>query len=138
MILACRRRGSSARPLCALIALGCGVLGPGVRAAEQGDEAALNSLRAEIVSLIGDAPCANLVHCRVLALGTRPCGGAAAYLAYSSLTGNKDLLESKAFEYGFVQEEAMRGKSANGTCEVTLQPRAMCIDGRCRLNTSPH
>lgn len=118
------------------MALGYGVFGVGVALSEQGDEAALNELHDEIVALIGDAPCANLVHCRVLALGSRPCGGADEYVAYSSITGNKDLLESKAFEYGFLQEEAMRGRRPVGTCEVLPRPRATCLDRRCRLDSS--
>lgn len=112
---------------------------PWAGAADQDAEAALNALRVELQKLVGDAPCANLVHCRVLALGTRPCGGANEYVAYSSITANKDLLESKAFEYGFLHEEVMRSrKEAGGTCEVLPQPRAMCVDRRCRLDSTPH
>lgn len=112
-------------------------LGGAVRA-DQGDEAALKSLHEEIVRMIGDAPCNNLVHCRVLPLGFRPCGGPDEYLAYSSFTGNKELLESKAFEYGFLQEEMVRSRNARGPCEILSVPRAMCLDRRCRLDTSPH
>lgn len=116
----------------------CGVSPAHVCAAEAADEAALGALHGEIVALIGKAPCANLVHCRVLALGTRPCGGADEYLAFSSLTGNKDVLEGKAFEYGFLQEEAMKAKRQTGACEVLAAPRAVCVDRRCRLDSAPH
>ncbi len=125
-------------PVCVVVALICGISCARGWAAEQSDEAALKKLHAEIVELIGDAPCANLVHCRVLALGGRPCGGADEYLAYSSLTGNKDILDGKAFEYGFLQDEVRRASRRAGTCEVLSQPRAMCLDRRCRLDTAPH
>lgn len=125
-------------PVCILAALLCGMSCARALAAEQGDDAALKKLHTEIVELIGDAPCANLVHCRVLALGGRPCGGADEYLAYSSLAGNKDILDGKAFEYGFLLDEVRRANRSTGACEVLPQPRAMCLDRRCRLDATPH
>jgi hypothetical protein len=99
------------------------------------DAAALRELRQEIVQLIGEPRCANLVHCRVLPLGSRPCGGPAEYLAYSSITANREILEAKAYEYGFLQEEMQQTAGAVGVCEVLPEPRVACIDGRCRAGT---
>ena len=116
------------------------VMGPGLAQgadsapAAGSDEAALKTLRAEIVKLVGDPRCVNLVHCRVLPLGARPCGGPSEYLAYSSTTGNREMLESKAYEYSFLEEEINRKQAAVGTCEVPPPPRAACIDGRCTLS----
>ncbi|HZR03938.1 MAG TPA: hypothetical protein VFA81_12285 [Burkholderiales bacterium] len=107
---------------------------PMLACAQDNDEAALQAVHAEIVTLIGDAPCANVVHCRVLALGSRPCGGPDEFLAYSSITGNKELLDSKAFEYGFLQEEVRRKRKSTQGCEVLPTPRAVCVDRRCRLD----
>jgi hypothetical protein len=102
-------------------------------AAGGSDEEALGRLRAEIVQLVGQPTCSNLVHCRVLALGTKPCGGPTEYLAYSSITSNRELLEAKAYEYSFLDEEVNTKRAAAGTCEVLPQPRVVCIDRRCRL-----
>ena len=99
------------------------------------DAAALRDLHQEIVQLIGEPRCANLVHCRLLPLGSRPCGGAAEYLPYSSITANREVLEAKAYEYGFLQEELQRSNGSVGTCEVLPEPRVACIDGRCRAGT---
>jgi hypothetical protein len=129
---ACRRTarwwtpGSVAGLLLATVAAG----------AEPGEE--LRALRQEILQLIGNAPCANLVHCRALALGNRPCGGPAEYLAYSSFTNNRELIEAKAFEYTFLYEELQRGEQAVGACAVLPQPRLQCVDRRCRIeNAAP-
>lgn len=97
------------------------------------DEAALSRLHAEILQLIGEPSCANLVHCRVLAVGTKPCGGPSEYLAYSSTVSNRELLEAKAYEYSFLEEEVNGKRAVSGTCQVLPQPRAVCIDQRCRL-----
>ena len=104
-------------------------------ASASSDEEALNAVHREIVSLIGEPRCANLVHCRVLGLGARPCGGPSEYLAFSSLTANREVLEAKAYEYDFLQEEVNRSKGAVGSCEVLPAPRATCVNGRCTLSS---
>jgi hypothetical protein len=104
-------------------------------AATASDEEALDSLHQQIVALVGEPRCENIVHCRLLALGSRPCGGAAEYLAYSSLAGKREVLEAKAYEYGFLQEEVNRARAVSGTCEVLVQPRVACVNGRCTLNS---
>ncbi len=102
-----------------------------------GDEAQLEALRAEIVKTIGDAPCVNVVHCRLLALGTRPCGGPDEYLAYSSHTADRATLENKALDYALVQEDVQRARSVAGICVVVPEPRLACIDRRCRVVSEP-
>jgi hypothetical protein len=110
-------------------------LGEDVAASASSDEQALKDVRSEIVSLIGEPRCANLVHCRVLALGARPCGGPSEYLAFSSLTAKREILEAKAYEYSFLEEEVNRSKAAVGSCEVLPPPHATCVDGRCTLSS---
>jgi len=103
--------------------------------AASSDEEALDALHQQIIALIGEPRCENIVHCRLLALGSRPCGGPAEYLAYSSIVGRRDVLEAKAYEYGFLQEELNRARGSVGTCEVLAQPRVACVNGHCTLNS---
>jgi len=119
-----------------MLSLG-GLLMPSLTAASapSSDEEALVTLHQQIIDLIGEPRCENIVHCRLLALGSRPCGGAAEYLAYSSIVGRRDVLEAKAYEYGFLQEEVNRARAVSGTCEVLTQPRVACVNGRCTLNS---
>jgi hypothetical protein len=95
-------------------------------------EAEMRALRAEIVREIGNAPCANLVHCRLLALGARPCGGPDEYLAYSSVTGDRTQLETTALEYALLQEDLHRARGTVGACVMLPLPRLVCLDNRCR------
>ncbi len=108
-------------------------------AAADADEAELQRLRAEIVAMIGDARCANVVHCRALALGFRPCGGPAEYLAYSSISiaSHRQELETKAYEYAFLQEDLQRRQSRTGACTTLREPKLNCVDNRCRLDGAP-
>ena len=99
------------------------------------DEEALDTLHQQIIAVIGEPRCENIVHCRLLALGSRPCGGPTEYLAYSSIVGKREVLEAKAYEYGFLQEELNRAQGVSGTCEVLAQPKLACVNGRCTLNS---
>lgn len=133
-------RAAGARPLrtaaagLAAFALGC-PFAPARSADTLQDD--LAALRAEIVQLAGTAPCANLVHCRALALGRRPCGGPAEYLAYSSFHTDRELIEAKAYEYTFLHEELLNREATAGTCVTLPAPRLQCIDRRCRIENAP-
>jgi len=111
------------------------VLGFGSAGAQQpgGDAAQLKKLRGEILEMVGGAPCANVVHCRLLALGARLCGGADEYLAYSSRTTDTTMLENKALEYTLIQEDVQAAERVAGVCTVLPEPRLACIGGHCRV-----
>jgi hypothetical protein len=116
----------------ALLAAGACALGGAAHAADS-DRDQLAALRAEIVRLIGPAACANLVHCRAVALGSRSCGGPAEYLPYSSFGTNRELIEAKAFEYNLLYEEVEARQKAVAACAVLPEPRLQCIDRHCRI-----
>ncbi|HKB83441.1 MAG TPA: hypothetical protein VKD04_09580 [Burkholderiales bacterium] len=94
-------------------------------------DAQLAKLREEITALIGPATCANLVNCRVAALGIDPCGGPLEYVAYSWLSTEKAALETKIAEYNFVQEDAQKKSPAVGACVMKPEPVAACVNRRC-------
>lgn len=125
---------SALRAAVLYVLCGCAQLGFAATETSSGtDETALSRLHEEVVRLIGDATCANLVHCRVLAIGNRPCGGPSEYLAYSSIAGNRELIEAKAFEYSFLEEEVNGKRNRTGICQMLAEPRVTCVDRRCRL-----
>jgi hypothetical protein len=126
--------GLRVRRWLALAALACGPAPPAL--AQDSDRAELEALHAEIVQLIGAATCANLVHCRALALGTRPCGGPAEYLAYSSFHNDREQLETKVFEYTLLYEEIQRKQTVAGPCVVLPAPRLQCINRHCRIENA--
>ena len=111
-----------------------------VQAADKGagqgesDEAALARTRKEIIELIGEAFCTNLVYCRILELGARPCGKPDEYLAYSNIANtDTQKLEIKALEYTFLQEEILSGQPRPAQCALPRKPRVNCVDQRCKL-----
>lgn len=90
-------------------------------------------LREEIAALIGPATCANLVNCRVAALGIDACGGPLEYVAYSWLSTEKVALETKIAEYNFVQEDTQKKSPAVGACVTKPEPVATCVNRRCMV-----
>jgi hypothetical protein len=108
-----------------LILLGCHT----VSCAESDAEAAAR-LRREIAKLVGEAPCSNVVNCRVIGLGARPCGGPEEYVAYSTWT-RRDEIEGKAMEYSFLREELIAGQPQAGACVSLVQPQVACVNRRC-------
>ena len=94
-------------------------------------ESQLARLRNDITVLVGAATCANLVNCRVAALGIDACGGPLEYVAYSWLSTEKVALETKIAEYNFVQEDTQKKSPAVGTCVTKPEPVAICVNRRC-------
>ena len=92
---------------------------------------ALARLRNDITALVGAAKCANLVNCRVAALGIDVCGGPLEYVAYSWLSTEKVALETKIAEYNFVQEDTQKKSPAAGACISKPEPVATCVNRRC-------
>ena len=110
---------------------------PHVAPAAESDAEAQVRLRAEIIEMIGTPDCTNVVYCRLLALGSLPCGGPSEYLAYAGTrTGNTGLLETKAAEYGFLQEELRKARKQVGACMVLPVPKLACINGHCALTAT--
>ena len=99
--------------------------------AAAGVEAELARLRNDITALVGAAKCANLVNCRVAALGIDACGGPLEYVAYSWLSTEKVALETKIAEYNFVQEDTQKKSPAVGACVTKPEPVATCVNRRC-------
>jgi len=93
----------------------------------------LEKLRQEIIELIGPAKCMNLVQCRVLPLGSKPCGGPAEYLVYSWISTDKGALETRVAEYDLLHEDLQKQQQAAGACVVLPEPVAACVNGRCVL-----
>lgn len=103
---------------------------PSIALAES-DAAAAAQLRLEITKLVGEAHCNNLVNCRVLGLGAKPCGGPEEYIAFSVWSTSGDDVRSKAMEYNFLREEIADRADKAAACEVLPEPRAACVNGRC-------
>ncbi|MEO8165441.1 MAG: hypothetical protein ABI619_08590 [Betaproteobacteria bacterium] len=99
------------------------------------DRAELARLRQEITALVGAARCANLVNCRIAALGANACG-TAEYIAYSWRSTDMDALQTKIAEYNLVYEDVQQQQPSDASgCVDREPPAAACVSGRCVLPT---
>lgn len=97
----------------------------------ESDAQALVRLRGEISELIGKASCRNLVVCRVVGLGVRPCGGPEEYIAYSIWNTDRAAIVNRVSEYNLLKEDLMLDNDEAGTCEQLPEPNVDCVHARC-------
>ena len=119
--------------LCLLTLATAGVLAGAVAQAAESDAEAVVRLRNEITAAIGDAKCRNLVNCRIVGLGVRPCGGPEEYVAYSIWNTDREEISILVSEYNLLKEDLMHDSDQAGTCEVLPQPGVDCIRAQCVL-----
>jgi hypothetical protein len=115
-----------------LLACAAGVgVGPIATHAAQGDAEAASRLREEITAVIGEAKCRNLVNCRIVGLGVRPCGGPEEYVAYSIWNTEREEISVLVSEYNLLKEDMMLDSDAVGSCEMLPKPDVNCVRGHC-------
>ena len=95
------------------------------------DAQALVRLKAEITQVVGDGRCGNVSFCRILPMGYDACGNPTAWIAFNNAPDIKEILETKASEVTFVEEDRMRGKPKPADCKPVRAPKLACINGRC-------
>ena len=106
--------------------------GAGQAYAAETDAEAAARLRDEISAVISDASwCRNIVNCRVVGLGARPCGGPEEYVAFSIWNNTGDELRNLVTEYNLLREDLMLDSDEVGTCEILPKPNADCVQSRC-------
>ena len=115
-----------------LIVLLCAIALPTTVRSED-DAQALVRLKAEIAEVVGDGRCGNVSFCRILPMGYDACGNPSAWIAYNNAPDIKEILETKASEVTFVEEDRMRGKPKPADCKPVRAPKLACINGRCVL-----
>jgi hypothetical protein len=94
-------------------------------------QAALQELTAQIDRIIGDATCELTDQCRVIAVGSKPCGGPWGYRAYSTLNTDVSSLEITVRRYNDLQKEHNRRTGAMSDCMFVTEPAVQCVSGRC-------
>lgn len=91
----------------------------------------LQEVRAEIDSVIGNAQANTLSQCRLLPLGSRPCGGPSSYVAYSTAVTDSSTLTDLAGIYRSLMERRNEETGAFSTCEMLSPPELVLEAGRC-------
>jgi len=96
-------------------------------------------LRAEILRVIGNAPCRNDSQCRAIALGSKPCGGPEGYAAWSTAGTDARELDALAARYKEARQARNQRLGLVSDCAVVPEPPVRCVPaaeagaaGRCQ------
>lgn len=108
----------------------------GMRAED--DLAALVRLNREISQVIGDPACGSVSFCRMLPMGYDPCGNPTRWVVFNTTPGVREIVETKASEVTFIEEELQRGKPRPRDCVPATRPRLACVNGRCTLGDASY
>lgn len=96
------------------------------------EEENLRSLQTEIDSLIAEKTCSNEDDWRISAMGSKPCGGPATYVAYH-IDVEKEIVV-KIREYTIIQADYNRRKQIFSDCAIEPQPSDVhCVSGKAVL-----
>ena len=86
------------------------------------------SAREEIGQLIGKAHCKKDADCRTLAIGHKACGGPEAYLAWSTVNTDAQMLVAAAQRYASARRLQVDKPGAPASnCAVVSDPGAHCV-----------
>lgn len=95
----------------------------------------------EIKRLIGDAACQESNQCGTIAIGRNACGGAVAFLAWSSMRTDEKKLIRAAAELSKQRNRVSGPGFERSPCRALIDPGAQCEKpagatmGTCRLDT---
>lgn len=83
--------------------------------------------------LTTDKSCVEDQQCRVLAVGSRSCGGPEQFLAYSVTQTDSKLLAITNDRYRKMKQEQQQRLGQLSTCQVLTEPVAQCLQQQCVL-----
>lgn len=95
------------------------------------DRIKLAEMHDEIVDLIGTPTCTDGSQCRVIGVGSKPCGGPWGYLIYSTANVDTVVLQALVDEHARFEEEVNRKRGLISDCSIPPKPAPACADGIC-------
>jgi hypothetical protein len=117
--------------IAALVVVGVVIACGGSESATEDIEASLLELAAQIDQIIGEATCDLTNQCRVIPVGSKPCGGPWSYRAYSTVDTDVSALETTVTRFSSLQAELNQRTGADSDCMLVTEPAVRCVSGRC-------
>ncbi len=91
----------------------------------------MQKTQTRIQEIVANDYCQNDAECKILAFGSKPCGGPHSFIVHSA-TANWDELENLVTQYNQYELEVNRSENLVGTCELTAEPTNLrCINNKC-------
>jgi len=90
-------------------------------------------LHQRMLRLTEDKTCREHAECKVLAVGSRPCGGPEQYLPYSGVHTDEKLLAITNDRYTRLKQQQQQRLGLRSTCQMLPEPAAQCKASQCSL-----
>lgn len=97
----------------------------------QTDDQKLVQLKADIETFASNKACSSGDNCRVIGIGSQPCGGPSGYVIYSLSNTDEKQLMVKVNDYTELQKANNLKKNTVGICIVLAIPMVDCRNGLC-------
>lgn len=125
--------GVSVPLLLSAVLISCELLNelPRVDQSDLTDRERLAELRREIEAEIGTPAARRVSQCKVIAFGSKPCGGPWKYLVYSTAETNESRLKRLVNEYNVLEEEINRKEGIGSDCMFVGEPPVRLEGGIC-------
>ena len=94
------------------------------------------AVRQQINGLIGKAACDAPTQCKTLGLGSTPCGGPEAWVAWSSKDPVTAKLPALGEQFAKLQRSRHEVSGMRSICRYLPDPGATCAAGQCVLKTA--
>ncbi len=101
------------------------------------DTARITRLEVEARAMAQTEGCGEEGQCRTAPVGSRPCGGPRAYIAYCAAATDTAALFAKLQELARAEEEYNRKTGMASTCEFREPPNVELSNGSCRATNPP-
>lgn len=90
-------------------------------------------LHQRMQRLTEDKSCRETAECKILAVGSRACGGPEQYLAYSTTNTDEKLLAITNDRYTKLKQQQQQRLGLRSTCQMLPEPLAQCKLRQCSL-----
>ena len=104
---------------------------------EKVSQEVLNSLRADMSSIEKNNECDTNAHCKVIAAGSRACGGPSHYMLYSTKNTSDEKAKSIADKLTKYESIYNAQTGMQSICAMLTKPVTQCMNTKCvTLNSS--
>jgi hypothetical protein len=104
---------------------------------EQPTRENIQKAHQQLKTLTADSQCDNSAQCKVVAVGSRACGGPSSYLVYSNKTANEQAVEQLSKKITSLESQFNAENSMVSICQHLMAPGAQCVENKCvKLDSS--
>ena len=104
-------------------------------AAQESTSERLQKLRTMIMNEIGTPIADEPTQCKLIAFGSKPCGGPGSYLVYSTARTNEARLNQLVSEFNQLAKKYNQERKVLSDCLFVTEPNVELVNGVCAIKS---